>query len=435
LKKSIYAQLVFIFIFIIFFGNLVSSFVFGIFTESVLMQELSSSLNGVAVAAKRVYENNNISAPDVEKLYATNFIAVKFYNDSDSLLKDYNLSIENLKSAESKPVTLQGKIVGKLNLKIPISVIKAKDMFIVSFIKGNNMFTNFRSLVLYYNLFSILCGTVIMLIAARLIIKPIKTLTSATEKIAKGDFEVYIEKNRKDEIGQLIDNFNKMTKELASMEILRNSFISDISHEFKTPLTSIEGYTKLLRDCKNEDERNEYINIITEETKRLSALSGNILLLNRIENENIATARAPFRLDEQIRHVILLCENKWSKKNIQLSIDLDEIKYTGNEQLLFQVWLNLLDNAIKFSNPNETVKINLKKFESKIVFTIIDYGRGMTEEQQNRMFEKFYTADISRTEEGNGLGLSIVKRVIDMHDGTIEVQSRLHEFTEIKITL
>jgi signal transduction histidine kinase len=435
LKKSIYAQLVFIFIFIIFFGNFVSSFIVGALTESVLVTELSNSLIGVASAAKEVYEKDKMTASEIEKMYTTNFIAVKFYDNTDALLEDYSLSMENLIAAEQNPITLQGKIIGKLNLKIPISVVKVRDIYIVSFLKGNNMFTDFRFLILYYNLFSIFCGTVIMLIAARLIVKPIKKLTSAAENIAKGDFEVYIKHNRKDEIGQLVDNFNKMTKELAGMEMLRNNFISDISHEFKTPLTSIEGYTKLLRDCKNETERNEYIDIITEETKRLSALSGNILLLNRIENENLTLTKKPFRLDEQIRQVILLCENKWSNKNLDLNITLEEIVYNGNEPLLFQVWLNLLDNAIKFSSPKSSIEINLKRSDNKAIFTLMDYGTGMTEEQQKRMFEKFYTGDKSRNAEGNGLGLSIVKRIIDMHSGTIEVQSKMEEFTQIKIVL
>jgi signal transduction histidine kinase len=407
----------------------------GTLTESVLVNELSTSLSGVASAAKAVYEKDKVTAADIENMYATSFIAVKFYDNTSALLKDYSLSMENLIAAEDNPITLQGKIIGKLNLKIPISVVKAKDMYIVSFLKGNNIFTDFRFLILYYNLFSIFCGTVIMLIAARLIVKPIKKLTAAAEKIAKGDFEVYIEHNRKDEIGQLVDNFNMMTKELAGMEILRSSFISDISHEFKTPLTSIEGYTKLLRDCSSDAERKEYIDIITDETKRLSALSGNILLLNRIENENITLTKENFRLDEQIRHVILLCENKWSSKDIDLNIYLDEIIYNGNEPLLFQVWLNLLDNAIKFSKPHESIEIRLVKSDDKVLFSIMDFGTGMTTEQQKRMFEKFYTGDKSRTAEGNGLGLSIVKRVIDMHGGNIEVQSKLDEFSQIRILL
>lgn len=435
MKKSIYLQLVLIFIFIIILGNVASSIIAAATTESSLKNELTSSLTGVLGAAKDVYEKGDMTAGDIEKLYASEFIAVRFYSNAAELNEDYNLSAESLKAAENRPMVFQGKSRGRLNLKIPISVVKSGDQYIVAVLKGNNIFADFRIVILTYNLLSILCGSIVMLIAAWLIVKPIKKLISATEKIAKGNFEVYIKKDRKDEIGQLVDNFNKMAKELAGMEMLRNSFISDISHEFKTPLTSIEGYTKLLRDCKSDAQRNEYIDIITEETKRLSALSGNILLLNRIENENITLAKNSFRLDEQIRHVLLLCESKWSGKNIDLNLDLDEIIYTGNEQLLFQVWLNLVDNAVKFSRPDESVDISLRRTADKISFSITDYGRGMNEEQQKRMFEKFYTGDKSRNSEGNGLGLSIVKRVIDMHSGTIEVQSRLDEFTQIKIML
>ena len=433
--KSIHAQLVLIFIFIILLGNVASALIGVTTTEPSVMNEVSTSLNGVLRAAKSINEKGAISTQDIEKLYAPGFISVKFYENADELIKDYNLSTENLRAAEDNPITFKGKSKGRLNLKTPISVVKSGNMYIVAVLRGNNLFTNFRTIIMNYHLLSIICGTIVMLIVAKLIVKPIKELISATEKIAKGDFEVYIKKDRKDEIGQLVDNFNKMTKELAGMEILRNSFISDISHEFKTPLTSIEGYTKLLRDCKSDAERNEYIDIITEETQRLSALSGNILLLNRIENENITLSKELYRLDEQIRHVILISENKWSSKNIELQIDLDEITYTGNEALLYQVWVNLFDNAVKFSNIGGAIEINLKRQEGKIIFSIIDYGKGMTDEQQKRMFEKFYTGDKSRNSEGNGLGLSIVKRVIDMNGGTIEVHSRLDEFTQIKIML
>lgn len=435
MRKSIYVQLVLVFIFTIFLGNFASSIIGISTTESGLMSELSNSLTGVAKAAKDVYEKGDVTSSDIEKLYASGFITVKFYGNVNELTEEYNLSGENLRAVEDGPITFQGQSKGRLNLRIPISVAKSGDMYIVSALKKDNIFANFRTIILNYYLLSILCGTIVMLIAARLIVKPIKKLISATENIAKGDFEVHIETNRQDELGQLVVNFNKMAKELASMEMLRNNFISDISHEFKTPLTSIEGYTKLLKDCKNDAERNEYIEIITTETKRLSALSGNILLLNRIENENITLAKNSFRLDEQIRQVILLSENKWSSKNIDLNINMDEIIYTGNEQLLFQVWLNLFDNAIKFSNPTESIEISLKKQEDKIIFSIMDYGKGMTDEQQKRMFEKFYTGDKSRNTEGNGLGLSIVNRIVNMHGGTIEVQSRQDEFTLIKIML
>lgn len=424
-----------IFIAIIFLVNFTSAIIASSVTESDFRSELSSSLTGVLSTAKEVYEKGELKPNDIEKLYASEFITVKFYDSFNKLTQEYDLSEEKLRTTENRPVILQGKSKGKLYLSMPISIVKSREMYIVSALKENNIFSNLRIIFSSFQLLSIFFGTIIMLIAGWFIVKPIKKLSVATEKIAKGDFDVYIDEKRKDEIGQLIGNFNKMAKELAGMEMLRNNFISDISHEFKTPLTSIEGYTKLLKYCKNDEECNEYINIITEETKRLSALSGNILLLNRIENENITLVKNSFRLDEQIRQVILLNENKWISKNIDLNINLEEIIYIGNEQLLFQVWLNLFDNAIKFSSPNEAIELSLKKSEDRIIFSIMDYGKGMTEEEKSRMFEKFYTGDKSRNTEGNGLGLSIVKRIVDMHGGIIEVESRLDEFTVIKVIL
>jgi signal transduction histidine kinase len=215
----------------------------------------------------------------------------------------------------------------------------------------------------------------------------------------------------------------------------KSAIFDAVSHEFRTPLTSIEGYAKLLRDCESEQERNEYIDIITEETRRLADLSSGILLLSRIENENISIQKEHFRLDEQVRKVLLNFENKWQDKSIDLQLHLDSVSYSGNAQLLYQVWSNLFDNALKFSGPGGTIEIELKKADGKVVFSITDYGRGMSQEEQKRMFEKFYMGDPSRNAEGNGLGLSIVKRIVELHGGRIEVKSIEGEYTEIKVIL
>lgn len=433
--KTIYVKLVLIFICIFIFGNIASFFITALTSEENLIHDITNSLVKASNAAKDVYEKGGTKAEDIEKLYASGFISVRFYDDLDKLKKDYSFLDESLPAIENTSVILYEEDIDKHDRKIPISVVKSGDVYIAATLDAQNVFPDLRTLILKSNICSLLFGSAVMLIVARFIIKPVKTLSMATEKISKGDFEVQVEKKRNDEIGQLINNFNTMAKELAGMEMLRNNFISDISHEFKTPLTSIEGYSKLLRDCKSDEEQNEYIDIIMEETKRLSALSGNILLLNRIENENITLTKKLFRLDEQIRHVILLCESKWSVKNINLHIDLKEMNYYGNEQLLYQVWLNLFDNAVKFSKIGDEIEISLNKSDDKTVFSITDFGKGMTEEEQKRMFEKFYTGDPSRNTEGTGLGLSIVKRIIDMHCGKIEVLSKLDEFTQIKVIL
>ncbi|KPU44722.1 heme sensor protein HssS [Oxobacter pfennigii] len=435
MKRSIYLRLVLIYFFIIFLGNFAAR-IFGSYTiDPLLTKGTSNAFTEILNVSRNVLEKGGITVKELEGLYASEIITVKSYENINELAFNYQLSSEELGKINNYPTTFSGKWKIGYKFKSPVSVIKFGYIYIAAALNENYPFSDFGNIILMYNLLSIFFGTIVMLFAAHFIVDPIKKLTWATDRIAGGDFSVQIEKKRKDEIGQLVDNFNKMAKELASTEMLRNNFISDISHEFKTPLTSIEGYTKLLKNCKNDSERDEYIEIITRETKRLSVLSGNILLLNRIENENITQVKDTFRLDEQIRQVILLSENKWISKNMDLNIELEEIKYTGNEQLLFQVWLNLLDNAIKFSNRNEAIEIRLKRQDGQTIFSIMDYGKGMSEEQQKRMSEKFYTGDKSRNTEGNGLGLSIVKRIVDIHGGTIDVQGRKDEFTLIKVIL
>ena len=225
-----------------------------------------------------------------------------------------------------------------------------------------------------------------------------------------------------------------MAKELKSIEILRNDFISDISHEFRTPLTSIEGYTKLLRDC-SEEERRGYVDIIIEDTKRLSILTTNILTLNRVDNQNISTPMEDFVMDEQIRRAILLLENKWVEKEIGLEIDLENIQYRGNPGLMYQIWINLIDNAIKFSPKGGTIEIRLYEEFGNIIFSIKDNGTGISKEDQKKIFEKFYKGDKSRNTDGNGLGLSIVKRIIEIHHGEILLESSINVGTSIMVKL
>ncbi len=283
------------------------------------------------------------------------------------------------------------------------------------------------------NLISLIIGSLLFILVGKMYVKPLTKLTQATDRIAEGDFDIEIPSNRKDEIGQLISSFNIMAEELKSIEILRNDFISDISHEFKTPLTSIEGYTKLLENCTDE-ERKAYIDIITEETKRLSILSTNILTLNSIENESSPIYTEEFALDEQIRKAILLLEHKWTEKEIQLDIELDKIKFKGNKNLMYQVWINLIDNSIKFSKIGGIIEIKLEKIDN-IIFSIRDEGEGISLEDNKKVFDKFYKADKSRNSEGTGLGLSIVKRIVNMHNGEISLDSELGKGTKVMVKL
>lgn len=284
----------------------------------------------------------------------------------------------------------------------------------------NPQASNFH-LLLQLNIFCL----IIAMIATRFILKrflePIKTLGEAMQKVADGDFSTRVEtKSTSAEIQEIFSGFNIMTEELASTEILQTDFVSNVSHEFKTPINAIEGYTTLLQSTDNIDEiENEYIEKILFNTKRLSSLVSNILLLSKIENQSIQTNRVKFRLDEQIRETIVALEQSWTEKNIELNVELEETEYYGSEALTYHIWSNIIGNAVKFSPDCGTVKINLTKEQDNILFTVEDDGPGLSEEVKKHLFDKFYQADSSHKQEGNGLGLALVKRIVTIIGGEV----------------
>jgi signal transduction histidine kinase len=270
----------------------------------------------------------------------------------------------------------------------------------------------------------IVIGSTLMFFATKLVSKPIKHISDVTKAIAKGNFDVEIKYKSKDEIGVLAENFNLMTKELKNLEFLRKDFISNVSHEFKTPITAIQGFLEVIKDNKLPPEKfEEYINIAIEETKRLNNLSSNILRLSKLDNQSIQGKLEQFSLDEQIRKTILLFEEQWSKKNLELNIDLEKVCYEADEELVQQIWINLIGNAIKFSHDNGTIDISLKQKDKAIVVKIRDEGIGISVESKPRVFERFYQGDTSHSENGSGLGLAIVKRIIEIYNGTVSFES------------
>ena len=255
--------------------------------------------------------------------------------------------------------------------------------------------------------------------------RDIDEFVAATQKVSRGDFNVELKEHyRIRELEALTRNFNSMTRELARTEILRNDFVENVSHEFKTPLAAIEGYVTLLQKKDlSEEKRDEYIGKILSNTERLSSLSGNILLLSRLENREIEIQTEEFDLAEQIRQILLYMESSWSSKNLELDLELDECMYRGNRDLLAHVWRNLIENAIKFSPEGSVIGIRLTQEDGMIRVTVSDQGPGISPEDRDRIFEKFYQGDRSRSMSGNGLGLSLVKRIAGLHNGTIRVES------------
>ena len=271
----------------------------------------------------------------------------------------------------------------------------------------------------------LLVGILVTSQLSKFFFNPIKKLRGAMDKVAEGDFSVRLEeKSSSKEIMEIYTGFNLMAHELSSTEILQTDFVSNVSHEFKTPINAIEGYSTLLQDSDNlDDDQREYIDKILFNTQRLSSLVGSILLLSKLENQQIPSHQVEYRLDEQIRQSIVALEPAWEQKDIEFDVELDRVSYLGNEPMMRHVWDNLISNAVKFSPNGGAVKIHLVKKLKRLIFTVEDQGPGLSEEAQKHIFDKFYQADASHKQEGNGLGLALVKRILTIEKGQIAAEN------------
>ena len=271
-------------------------------------------------------------------------------------------------------------------------------------------------------------------------IHPLQRNIAAMKELANGNFAVRVEHAEHGytprEMVEFEQSFNKAAKELGSTEILRKDFINNFSHEFKTPIVSISGFADLLLEeqLPPEDQK-EYLTIIRDESRRLADLATNILTLNRVESQTILTDKAAFPLDEQLRQSVLVTQQKWRQKELDFDADLVPAEYTGSEGLLKEVWLNLLDNAAKFSPEGGTVAVNLRKAKNALMVSVTDQGEGMSADTQAHIFEQFYQGDTSHTTQGNGLGLAMVKKVLELHGGSIQVNSAPGQGSCFTVTL
>lgn len=272
---------------------------------------------------------------------------------------------------------------------------------------------------------SLLVGILVTTQLSKYFFNPIRKLGQAMGKVADGDFTVELNsRSSAKEIQEIYTGFNLMTHELRSTEILQMDFLSSASHEFKTPISSIEGYAALLRSCDDlTDEHRECVEKIIFNTKRLSSLTSSILLMSKLENQEIPTNQSKFLVDEQIRQSIVALESQWEKKQIVLDVDLCDAEYRGNELLMRHVWDNLISNAIKFTPEGSVVKIRLTKKLGRITFTVEDQGPGIPEDALHRVFDKFYQADSVHKQEGSGLGLALVDKILKLEKGTVKAEN------------
>ena len=275
------------------------------------------------------------------------------------------------------------------------------------------------------------------LLITRKLTGPLIKLEQASAKLARGNFDVDLAYDDNiQELDILFANMRTMAEELSSVETLRSDFVSTVSHEFKTPLASIEGYVTLLQAPDlSEADRQDCTEKILAGTKRLSTLVGNVLMLSRLERSKVTPEYVTYRLDDQIMQILLEQEPAWSKKNIDFDLDMEPISYHGAQMLLYHVWSNLISNAIKYSPDDSRVSISLIKRDHSYVFRISDQGPGIGEADLRHIFEKFYQADTAHKKEGNGLGLAAVKQILNLLGGEVSAESDGHHGSTFTVIL
>lgn len=309
-------------------------------------------------------------------------------------------------------------------LLITAIIVGAISIFVIR--KGYISFVHYRPIftVMVLLIASVLVGTLVSYLLSRFPLRPLRTVIRAINRLADGDFSVRLNLNWSPEAQELSDSFNRMAKELGNTELLRTDFVNSFSHEFKTPIVSIKGFAEMLKYSDlSPEEREEYLNIIIGESARLSTLATNVLDLSRVEKQSIVTDKIRFNAGEQIRRTIILLQQKWERKEQEVGLEGEDLYLVGNEEMLGQVWVNLLDNAIKFSPPASVVDITMHREPGWSVIAFHNEGDALPPEVQKRLFDKFYQADPSHAAAGNGLGLTLVQRIVFLHGGRVEVES------------
>ena len=285
---------------------------------------------------------------------------------------------------------------------------------------------------------TLLISFLFVVTSTRFIVKPIKTLMGATRKIADGNYHIKLNANRRDEFGRLARDFQKMSDSLALTEEKRQEFVSNVSHEIQSPLTSIQGFSQALREENiTKEERDYYLSIIEKESVRLSSLSKQLLMLAYLDNDKDPDRHTRFNLKDQLKEVIATTEWQWRNKNLTMEMDLEDVTIVGDSELLYQVWMNLLTNAIRYTEEGGTIKFRLVKRHRNVEIFVEDTGIGIDESHIAQLFERFYKVDKARTRTNNstGLGLSVVKQIVALHEGTITVESALNEGSTFCVTL
>lgn len=446
--KSIYTRVVVTFIGSILLGCVLSFLFVTWMYEEQLNDSLQETLLDFAYDVTTIYDTLPEKEADqfISKMKQLNSYYIRIY-DIHGEVQSYGV----FRGDHPIPVTkeqlatvFKGNIskmetngINAVHIGLPIKVgVERKALFVERSAASSSAFlVKWVSLfLLYFFVF----GSLLIGLAAMFLVKPIKKLTSATKKIAGGDFEVRLDIKQGGEIGTLAESFENMAYDLQQLEQMRKDFVANVSHEVQSPLTSISGYATALKQMNIKDEdRERYLNIIIDEAKRMSKMSDSLLKLSLLESQSQQLQLTSFSLDEQIRRVIVALQPGWSAANIQFDLHLQVVNISADYDLLNQVWTNIISNSIKFSPQGSFITVHLEQAIDKATILISDTGIGISPEDQKRIFERFFKADRSHSRKyaGSGMGLAIVKKIISLHHGEITVESGVGEGTTFIVTL
>ena len=367
-----------------------------------------------------------------------------------SMIREAELSVSRLNTAMVRNTAMARKKAAEL-LKRLIPQILVQSFAIVGTATGSYMIMTWivqdlaKVQSTYLGAAYEVLGTLVLMILVlvstnthvyRKRLQEINTLSDAISRVAGGDFDYKIKVRPNEPMATVYEDFNKMSDELSGVQILRNDFINNYSHEFKTPIASINGFASLLLERKlDEAEQRQYLEIIRDESERLTSLAKNTILLSKLSSTRILTDIEQYNLGEQLRQCAIIASRSWMEKNQDFSSELPDIPYTGNRELMQHLWLNLIGNAVKYTPEGGAISVTLTQENQTILVRVSDTGEGMSEETQKHLFDPYFQGDSSRTVQGLGLGLSIAKRIAELCDGEIRVESTLGQGSTFTVEL
>lgn len=446
--RSLYIRVVLTFLVSAIVGTIIAFFVATWVFKDQLNESMQITLLDFGQDVARIYETLPAREADsfVDSMKQLNSYYVRMYDRQGQLQSFGALKGHNPGTVTKEQLTevLGGGVVqvktngiNPLLLGLPLKTeMGTKAMFVEQRPPSSSSFL--VKWVINFLIYSLVAGSLLIMVAAMFLIRPIKKLTKATKQIADGDFSVKLNIKQKGELGTLARSFEEMMQDLQQLEEMRREFVSNVSHEVQSPLTSISGYAQALKQVDVADhERSRYLDIIIAEAERMSKLSDSLLKLSLLESQSQQQRLTKFSLDEQIRRVIVALQPQWSARSIHLELDLKAVRFMADYDQLSQVWTNLLGNSIKFSMDGGVINVSARQDVNNVIVRISDNGIGISPEDQKRIFERFFKADRSHSRKynGSGMGLAIVKQIVSLHQGDIQVESELGRGTTVIVTL